>query len=376
MKNELFLFGHPCFLSGGAKTKDRSVSYDSATSYVGVSDQTVVTPDLSAGETMVAPKRLCEAAGQTLFHGMGSYHGRQGTANRFAAEDCWPTVGAEIETVARECPRDDMYKALVSNWFWLERDGSLPDGTGHECVTAPLSRRHWGSPELWLGLQNALSPWLYSWDCDRTGLHVHVGLDRFEDIEPDLPISLDKSDRRMLGALASAYVYMKTPQALVNRVFQRRRGDYCGADALKSGSGPLAAVFASPDATGVCARLVETAEAMSDHTMQNLLTGAAGAGISGVVRRSGLSTHGCEINFAHPYTVEFRRGKGTLNGLSIHRMVEFCACCAKFAEHIVSDHSFRPTVPGFLEFVEGNTNSAVLAADAREFLGKENAECA
>lgn len=101
-----------------------------------------------------------------------AYHGSTNNCNLFARrlED---TVGLELETVDQDgaCSEDD----LASNWFYYERDGSLPDG-GREVIVDALPARLFRRPSLWYGLANVVGVRGSSWGYRQCGLHVHVGL--------------------------------------------------------------------------------------------------------------------------------------------------------------------------------------------------------
>ena len=74
-----------------------------------------------------------------------------------------------------------------------------------------------------------------------------------------------------------------------------------------------------------------------------------------------MAGHTTEVNCSHPFTIEFRRGKGTLHALSVHRMVEFTTLLVKYAEEIAR----RPddTVvsnESVLDYMITNTTSSAL----------------
>ena len=75
---------------------------------------------------------------------------------------------------------------------------------------------------------------------------------------------------------------------------------------------------------------------------------------------SEFSGHNSEINLAHSYTIEFRRGKGTLNGESIHRMVDFCSLVVRYAEMLALNPETRPTRKDAYGFIIDNTASQSL----------------
>ena len=70
--------------------------------------------------------------------------------------------------------------------------------------------------------------------------------------------------------------------------------------------------------------------------------------------------HDVELNFGHPYTVEFRRGKGTTNAVSIHRMVELCTLIVRYVWSMARDPSKMVTAESVYKFILENTNSEAL----------------
>ena len=57
---------------------------------------------------------------------------------------------------------------------------------------------------------------------------------------------------------------------------------------------------------------------------------------------------------------EFRRGKGTLNGESIHRMADFCSLVVRYAEMLALNPETRPTRKDAYGFIIDNTASQSL----------------
>lgn len=387
MNSERFILGDPRFLAGG-RPGSLHMDYNAEPPTIAREEEfTLVGSDkvaeiLRTRETFGLVEAI-RATGQAIHRSKGGYHSRP-PLNLFLVRGQEPTVGVEIETVMRpEVSESDLVEDLQSNWFHFERDGSLPMG-GYELITEPLPPYIYRDPHTWSGLQNALTPWLDSYTHCETGLHVHVGLRQFEDID-ELPFPL-KSDRRKLGKyLAIALYFCVLDRGFVDRVMLRRNATYCASttsptfqgisNAVRSGGltarefvdTVVKAMMQSPYDHFVRLRDAIRSYGSLDRALVNRPCNERFCGEIGIC--SSHSGEGSEMNAAHPYTVEFRRGKGTLHSLSVHRIVELTTLVVRYAASIarkpVRVVGGKPvdvmvTPDAMYKFIAENTTSAAL----------------
>ena len=369
MSSSPFIAGDARVLSGGF-CGSVTGTYDLAPSYI-VSGDPVLEYAGPDGDAIAAARR----AGQEVYRGRGRYHASHSQGhNTFTVEDDpLPTVGVELETIARRELDDDDYSSLCSNWFRFENDGSLGPN-GHELITDPLPSWVYRDIRTWVGLRNVLVGRLLSYRSANTGLHVHVGLSRFNSVPTRAFKALEAGDRRGLGGLMAAAVYFALlDRTFLDEVFLRKNTTYCDtnipramlaiAGILRSGGMPaydlvdcLIRDFSEPYA------LASHVYVLTRYADESLFNGLNRTGATANGNNHGLefSGHGSEINLAHSYTIEFRRGKGTLNGESIHRMVDFCSLVVRYAEMLALNPETRPTRKDAYGFIIDNTASQSL----------------
>lgn len=382
--NEIFIANDPRFLSGG-RDCGVSANYDCPLPRLREGSTTVTTEDVARViRADGGPNAVSDALsriGQAVHCGRLSYHHRP-VLNVFAREGENPTVGVEIETVERrDVSCDALEDDLVSNWFHFESDSSLTgDGRrGYELITEPLPPRIYRDLRLWTGLQNVLTPWTESFESSLTGLHVHVGLEQFESL-PGLAALPTKEDRRIAGKLVSSAVYLcLADRAFLDSAFLRRNTSYCSD---RSGDA-FASVSSAVSADGVTAgRFVDLVLSSAIRKDSGMWQSGVSASRTSVATEDygsryrffndylpGFASHGAEINCEHPFTVEFRRGKGTLNAVSVHRMVELATLIVRYAEHLIGNRGDKVTGTSFAEYVIANTNSSALKQFAEKSKG-------
>lgn len=392
MNSERFILGDPRFLSGGGRATTIDYSHR--------------PPTMAAGDAGVTSKEVYDYMGrhscgiedavagfQNVHRGLSGYHHRP-PINMFLREGEEPTVGVEIETVARYgATREALESDLRSNWFHFERDGSLPE-MGYELITEPLPPHVYRDPHVWAGLQNVLTPWVESFGYNETGLHVHVGLRQFEDIDVfGIPCP---DDRRMVGKFLTVLVYFGVlGRAFVDRVMLRKNTGYCAAtgfhvfqdfaDSVRKGKGVTAG-----EAVDAAIRYSLCANAVTARAKESMHGFGYGDGGNGFVTHNegrfsvydgytdfGLCRdhggEGSEMNASHPYTVEFRRGKGTLHSLSVHRIVELTSLTVRYAAKIMRNPVGKDGNPQMVSpyemyrFIAENTSNAAL----RQFAARE-----
>ena len=382
--NEIFIANDPRFLSGG-RDCGFPANYDRPLTRLSNDDITVTTEDVIRGiREDGIPHELpnaLECIGQVIHNGRLPYHHRP-NLNVFVRKGENPTVGVELETVERrDISCENLEKDLVSNWFHFESDSSLTgDGRrGYELITEPLPPRIYRDMRLWTGLQNILTPWTESFESSLTGLHVHVGLEQFESLR-GLEAFQTIQDRRTAGKLVSSAVYLcLADHAFLDSVFLRRNTTYCGD---RSGD-VFSAVSSAISTDGITAgRFVDLVLASAIKKESNMWCSGVNSARDLIMDSSYSSTfrflseslacftsHCTEINCEHPYTIEFRRGKGTLNAVSVHRMVELTTLIVKYAEHLIENRDDKVTLTSFAEYVIANTNSSALKQFAEKSKG-------
>lgn len=375
---ELFILGNPRFLSGGAATScviDYGMPPPTVESLLcgKVTSESVLNPT-HLGKSLAARVSAC---GQQVHSGKSGYHHRP-RFNVFLHDGENPTAGIELETESRVTTSEHVNRLvddLKSNWFHMERDGSLdPDHGGEygfEFITEPLPPRVYRNPMTWAGLQNVLSPWVESYSKCRCGLHVHVGLQQFEKVD-GIPL-MSPSDRRRVGKYLSAFVYycLLNP-SFVDRVVLRKNGTWSGVvdnPELMAFTG----LVSGGKATGgdVVDIVVKNVVAESWANEASRASGRVGTGCSDSTRTythdiASFAGHGHELNCEHDYTVEFRRGKGTLNSISIHRTVELMTMIVRYAWKIARNPDMLVSRGDIYRFIAENTTSPALAELARK----------
>lgn len=398
--SELFILGDARFLSGGAPRSCAS-SYDSEPPKVypaeALTTERLLSLDevrnISAGRNRT--RSIASVSGQNVHSGRDSYHEHTWHRDRcltrpniFIAEGDVPTAGVEIETYARDRESiDKMREELWSNWFHFEEDGSLDRVQGHELITDILSPRVYRDLRTWVGLQNLTAPWLDSYNRPTTGLHVHVGVDQFFKCE-SLPCN-DLRDRVKLAKIMIAFCYHGlVDTTFLDRVFLRKGGNYCAAAADKRlleradearNGGILAgdledllfSAFCDSDdysARLQLASLCSTADSFVGQFTVSALSDSCRWMPRGFQPR--YVGHNVELNLSHPYTIEFRRGKGTLNAISIHRMVEFTTLVVRYVWKACREPSMTVSPATLYAFIKDNTSSNALKTMAEEQYGK------
>jgi len=371
---ELFLYGDPRLLAGGGGVNNSSRgSYESAPPTV--SGKGLRTVDLERVRTCAedTPFDLAARCGQQIHRGKSGYHATP-VYNNFLVKGQWPSAGIELETIMSVTTADNARRAcddLRSNWFHFERDGSLDHAHsgeyGYELITEPLPPRVYRDPRTWIGLENAISPWLESFDHSETGLHVHVGLNQFMDFDA-IPIK-NRISRMYVGKMMSALVYyVLAGSALVDRVTLRKNTNYCATTSSES----LFEGFAEIESgrmTG--AQFVDLAVAKLSKEMIDSWASATRTATSYVMNATnppaycqgvlcGTTSHGTEVNCEHKFTIEFRRGKGTCHALSIHRMVELMTGIVRYAGKCCREPEMEVSRRSFLDFIARTTTSEVL----------------
>lgn len=409
-KSELFILGDPRFLSGGYDgnclvTCESPVRLLSSAQPV-ITTQTLMNLCRGKGLDITeysndVPALMRKVTQQCIHAGRDSYHRHEYHPddchaapgfNIFCTPSDLPTLGIELETYCKAHSGEDicsqidfMRKELVSNWFHFEEDGSLDRTRGHELITEVLPPEVYRNLYTWIGLQNCISPWLESWRCSSTGLHVHVGVKQFDDC-PNIPVRHGLS-KRILAKLAILFVYSEMlGYNLGDKVFLRKNGDYCR-------------FIPTPIFTKL-ARETRVREMTAEEMFDHLYTEYYGTphGLSTVLDHiyddashpsrwgSWLDTtrddepkpnalepftgHHTEINVEHKETIEFRRGKGTTNAVSIHRMVEYCSLIVRYVWKAARTPNMIISPETAFDYIINNTTSEALRKVAKSAWSK------
>lgn len=399
--SELFILGDPRFISGGARSVDNT-SYNNRPPTVSpttpkVTSKTVLefNPDamLSSDDLI----ETIEDMGQQVHHGRDTYHARSlhpdnchTRMNIFTPEgpSGSPTLGVEIETYLRPgVTRTHMCEALRSNWFHFEEDGSLDRELGHELITEVLHPRLYRDLRLWAGLQNIAAPYIDSWQHTDTGLHVHVGVDQFRSC-PHIP-AISPGCRVGLAKLVIAFVYYGFIDPSLSAKIMLRKDTYYCKSSVPERVATIISGFAGRKVTAadlfdaaatlertyrftytqltmLYRQLVGTPTSM----MANLgsIAIAATDSFSVEKRFNEFSSHSSELNMDHPYTIEFRRGKGTLNAVSIHRMVEFTSLIVRYVWKLARTPDVEVTTRSLYQYLIDNTSSGALRKIVSEYI--------
>lgn len=243
---------------------------------------------------------------KVVYTGQHGYHFSHGaiihkpTTNKYKYR-----IGVELEVEALTEGYLERIRKFKSNWFFMERDGSLND-YGVEFVTIPLLPRDASNPKFWGELCGALSPIAKSWDSSHCGLHIHIGREILGKTEEER--------QQTLGKLLYLYHHFLKNTAINTKIFGRERGYHdleCKSELVK--------------AVEILGTKVLRKKEMCD-------------AIDDELKRKSRSERYFDINILNSATIEFRRGKGSLRPARIAAVVQYCELLCKYAKMIRWSH--------------------------------------
>lgn len=211
-------------------------------------------------------------------------------------------IGVELEVEFEDEDLRENFNSIPSNWFYRESDGSLGDW-GCEIITIPLLPKDAKSVEFWSSLTEAIEGVANSWDNGRCGLHVHIGREILGKTEDE--------QQSTLGKLLLVYHEFIKDSPFNRKVYGRERGynDHDGKTTLSSAVKEL----------GV--RILSDGE-VAKKVQKSLLD------------RSEYDRY-FDINTTRSATIEFRRGRGSINPHRIAMVVEYSEMLCMYAKQAV-----------------------------------------
>lgn len=235
------------------------------------------------------------------YSGQQSYHYHHGEEHNTPLKSYKYRIGVELEVEFTTSTERDYFTEKESNWFFLERDGSLND-YGVEIITVPLHPQDAKNEAFWQGLTTYLSNnGAKSWDTSTCGLHVHIGREILGNTEDER--------QETLGKMLFFYHHFLKDSHL-NRSIYGRSTAYNDHDG-KTEEGAGAKCFAK--------------EILHLKNVQNTVKYA-------MISKSNESRY-FDINIENSPTVEFRKGRGSLNPKRIAAAVEWSELICRYAKH-------------------------------------------
>lgn len=209
-------------------------------------------------------------------------------------------IGVELEVEFPDRGSKEDFVESESNWFFMERDGSLGD-YGTEIITIPLLPRDAKSLAFWTPLTEALTyKDARSWDTGRCGLHVHIGREILGNSENE--------SQETLGKMLFFYHHF-LKDTWVNRRIYGRDVAYNDRDG-KTAEGTGAVCFGK--------------EIMHLKSVQEKVKDA-------MISRAHDSRY-FDINIENEATIEFRKGRGSINAERIVAVVEWSELICQYSK--------------------------------------------
>lgn len=232
------------------------------------------------------------------YTGQYSYHYHHGChLNEPIAPFKGHRIGIELEVEFDNSDDRDEFNSIASNWFYRERDGSLGN-YGVEIITIPLLPQDAKDEEMWRSLCERLRK-ARSWDTGRCGLHVHIGreiLGKNEDVRQET-----------LGRMLYLYHEFLKQTRLNVKIFGRERGYHDeNGQTMESRAAKVLGNGIFKDAS------------VKDKVKQSLI-------------EKGDETRYFDINLQNPATIEFRKGRGSINATRIAMVIEWCEIICKYS---------------------------------------------
>lgn len=238
-----------------------------------------------------------------IYSGMSGYHSHvYSRLNRPKKAFRGHRIGVELEVEFNSTELKHQFTEVKSNWFYKERDGSLND-EGVEIITIPLLPKDAKSVEFWKPLTDALNERAISWDSGRCGLHIHIGREVLGSTEDERQLTI--------GKLLLVYHEFIKDTYFNKKIYGRERGynDHEGKTPLSSAVKEL----------GV--------RILQDNEVANKVQ-------KSVIERSSYDRY-FDINITPSRTIEFRKGRGSINPERIAIVVEYSEMLCKYAKQAV-----------------------------------------
>ena len=228
----------------------------------------------------------------TLYHGFCGYHSHHGCQYNIPKRGTSKyLVGIELEVEFTErCHRDE-FVSKDSNWFYCESDGSL-GLNGCEIITIPLHPHDAMDRDFWYPLVDSIKDTAESWNTGRCGLHVHVS-------RTVLGSTTDLQTENLGKLLYLYHHYLKDTRVNVE-IYGRSRGYNENDGKTKYG-----------DAVATIGKEILKNKSIKDK-------------LGAEMRCKARSTRYFDINVQNSETIEFRKGRGSINSRRIVSVIEWC----------------------------------------------------
>ena len=200
-------------------------------------------------------------------------------------------IGIELEVEFNNRTYRNVFNEIKSNWFYRENDGSL-DEYGCEIITIPLLPKHAKSVDFWKPLTDYLSGRASSWDTSTCGLHVHIGREILGKNEEQ------KSET--IGKLLYLYHHHVKDTRMNIGIYGRERAyhDHDG----KTDVGNAVKILGS---------VILKSKDIQKRVMDSM-------------REKAREARYFDINMQNSHTIEFRKGRGSINAERIAMVVDYC----------------------------------------------------
>lgn len=272
-----------------------------------------------------------------IYQNIHSYHSGR-TYNAPINSDCDYKIGVELEV---ECNtsniKQELHRRFKSNWLLMERDGSLSDSRGIEFITIPMCPKHIKSKNTWYDFIEFMSSRARSWNTTTCGLHVHIGR--------EILGKTAEEQSETIGKLLYLYHHYLKDNPTNIKVYGRARAyeDHDG----KVAEGNAVKVLGS-DALKV--------KSIKENLKQKLTA-------------QSNTTRYFDINLRNAATIEFRKGKGSLNSDRICSVVEYsellCLYARKAKWENISD----------VDFFKFAKKKVKRTSPLNRFISREEADC-
>lgn len=207
--------------------------------------------------------------------------------------------GVELEVVFNSESEKDEFIEVPSNWFYRESDSSI-GSQGSEIITIPLLPEDAKSVDFWKPLCDAIESHAQSWDTGCCGLHVHIGREILGRGSED--------SAENLGKILYFYHHHLKDTRLNIGIYGRSQGYHENDGKTREG-----------DAVKLLGSDVLKQKSVSEKVREGMINRAE-------------CTRYFDINIQNERTIEFRKGRGSINPQRISAVVEYNELICKYAK--------------------------------------------